>query len=261
VFCFATTEAFKHFKTSFDFKNPSASTPLGLDFGRPYAVHALIIREILYLFDNSVWGMRNLARIAEKRRKNTLESTKFELDDGFDDIHEGTRHTVHSSETLKAAIGIVSKIQEQQANFSRKTGDTSPKDENVAEYIDFQLCKLQNLLFRSQANHERLRSEASLIYNLLAVRDANNLEANNTAMKTISIVTMMFLPSTFLATIFSTSFFSFGEGGNWQVSHSIWIYFVWAIPLTILPLGIWMWWGNTGIKGTYQGKEIKENIV
>lgn len=75
VFCFATTEAFKHFKTSFDFKNPSASTPLGLDFGRPYAVHALIIREILYLFDNSVWGMRDLARIAEMVGGGPLKKT------------------------------------------------------------------------------------------------------------------------------------------------------------------------------------------
>jgi hypothetical protein len=68
VFCIATMIAFEHFRASFDFKDPLAPSRLGLDLSRPYAAHALISREIVYLFDDSVWGMRNLARDAEKVR-------------------------------------------------------------------------------------------------------------------------------------------------------------------------------------------------
>jgi hypothetical protein len=89
-----------------------------------------------------------------------------QLDKNFDSLHEGTRHTIHSSETLNAAIKIITRIQEQQAKLSKKSqpsSDFSQKDEKAAEFLEFQLCKLQNLLLRSQANHERLCSEVSLV--------------------------------------------------------------------------------------------------
>lgn len=111
-----------------------------------------------------------------------------ELGKSFGDLHEGIRHTVHSSETLDAAIKIITRIQEQQAKLlenarsklpgkSQSSSDSSQKDEEVlfqdeevlfqeekvAEFLEFQLCTLQNLLLRSQANHERLRSEVTLV--------------------------------------------------------------------------------------------------
>ena len=131
-----------------------------------------------------------------------------QLGKNFGDLHEGIRHTVHSSETLDAAIKIITRIQEQQAKLlenarsklpgksqsssypsqkdgegsektqsssdpSQKDGeapertqsssDPSQKDGEVAEFLEFQLCTLQNLLLRSQANHERLCSEVSLV--------------------------------------------------------------------------------------------------
>jgi hypothetical protein len=155
-----------------------------------------------------------------------LDSRKInQLGKNFNKLHEGTRHTVHSSETLNAAIKIITRIQEQQAKLlenalsklpgkSQSSSDSSPKDgevpertqlssdsspkdgevpertqlssdsspkdgeapertqlssdsfqldEKVAEFLEFQLCKLQNLLLRSQANHERLCSEVSLV--------------------------------------------------------------------------------------------------
>jgi hypothetical protein len=102
----------------------------------------------------------------------------------FGDLHEGTRHTIHSSETLDAAINIITRIQEQQAKLlpgkSQSSSDSSPKDgkvpertqlssdsfqldEKVAEFLEFQLCKLQNLLLRSKANYKRFCSEVSLV--------------------------------------------------------------------------------------------------
>lgn len=85
---------------------------------------------------------------------------------------------------------------------------------------------------------------------------------DSAAMRTIAVVTLAFLPSTFISvrvelvifdhlliigqTIFSTSFFNFSPGpkaqqGGWFVSDKIWIYWVIAIPLTIMTLSIWLW--------------------
>lgn len=114
-----------------------------------------------------------------------------QLGKDFSELHEGTRHTIHSSETLNAAIKIITRIQEQQAKLSKNaqsqsseksqsssdssqedrkapemielSSDSFQMDEKVAELLEFQLCKLQNLLLRSQANHERLSSEVSLV--------------------------------------------------------------------------------------------------
>jgi hypothetical protein len=71
VLCIATMIAFEHFRASFDFKDQLALSRLSLDLSRPYAGHALISREIVYLFDDSVWGMRNLTREAEKVRSDS----------------------------------------------------------------------------------------------------------------------------------------------------------------------------------------------
>lgn len=114
-----------------------------------------------------------------------------EISKNFGDLHERIRHSIHSSETLGAAIKIITRIQEQQAKLlenaqsklpgKSQSSDDSPQkdgkvpertqlssdslqlDENVAEFLEFQLCKLQNLLLRSQANHERLCNEVSLV--------------------------------------------------------------------------------------------------
>jgi len=71
VLCIATTVAFAYFRASFDFKDQLVLSRLSLDLSRPYAAHALISRVIVYLFDDSVWGMRGLTREAEKVRSDS----------------------------------------------------------------------------------------------------------------------------------------------------------------------------------------------
>jgi hypothetical protein len=68
------------------------------------------------------------------------------------------------------------------------------------------------------------------------------------AMRTIAVVTMAFLPPTYLTNtqqaIFSMSFFNYTpEQGStgWSVSGEFWVYWVCAVPLTCITLGIWYW--------------------
>ncbi|KLU82099.1 hypothetical protein MAPG_01176 [Magnaporthiopsis poae ATCC 64411] len=59
-------------------------------------------------------------------------------------------------------------------------------------------------------------------------------------MRSIALLTMVFLPGTFLASVFSMSFFDWKEGAS--VSSYIWIYFVIAIFMTLLVIGLWWYW-------------------
>ncbi|KAL8284662.1 hypothetical protein RB600_000602 [Gaeumannomyces tritici] len=59
-------------------------------------------------------------------------------------------------------------------------------------------------------------------------------------MRSIALLTMVFLPGTFLASVFSMSFFDWKGGAS--VSEYIWIYFVIAIFLTLVIIGVWWYW-------------------
>jgi hypothetical protein len=62
-------------------------------------------------------------------------------------------------------------------------------------------------------------------------------------MRVISIVTLIFLPGTFVATFFSTSFWDFGPSNQGsKVSSWVWLYWVVTVLLTMVVIGIWLWW-------------------
>jgi uncharacterized BrkB/YihY/UPF0761 family membrane protein len=105
-------------------------------------------------------------------------------------------------------------------------------------------------------------------FNNIAHEDNNISHEDNAIMKSIALLTMFFLPATFfsvcivvlivvgaaltqLQSLFSTTFFSFGDSG-WESSSRIWIYWVFAIPVTVVVLliyGLWYWFRKTHRKG------------
>ena len=82
---------------------------------------------------------------------------------------------------------------------------------------------------------------------------------DNAVVKTIAILTMLFLPATFISVswfplagipfitlihfqaLFSTTFFTINNDG-WHASNKLWIFFVIAVPSTILILVGWRLW-------------------
>ena len=90
-------------------------------------------------------------------------------------------------------------------------------------------------------------------------------------MKAIAVVTMTFLPATFVSvrlptgpynmvlvlsycfskSVFSMSFFHFDPsepGYGFSVSNAFWVYWVLAVPLSLLTLGIWVYWEGKIVK-------------
>ncbi|KAL2351357.1 hypothetical protein BJ546DRAFT_306440 [Cryomyces antarcticus] len=72
----------------------------------PYFHHVSHVEETVNLFDASVWSLRDLIRNVETSRKLHLDPSKPPKPD-FEQLHEISRHMIHSSETLKSAMNAL----------------------------------------------------------------------------------------------------------------------------------------------------------
>lgn len=62
-------------------------------------------------------------------------------------------------------------------------------------------------------------------------------------MKTIAFLTLTFFPATFTSAIFSMSFFNYNpDSGKWKVSEQFWVYWVVAIPVSVVTALLWSVW-------------------
>ncbi|KAI1176620.1 hypothetical protein F4777DRAFT_266407 [Nemania sp. FL0916] len=94
----------------------------------------------------------------------------------------------------------------------------------------------------AQADMSVLQSIISQVDNRLNARLAAASSRDSAAMKTLAFLTTLFLPGTFVATIFSTDFFDWQSNGV-VVSRLFWVYWAWAVPLTIIVAVGWrIWW-------------------
>lgn len=72
---------------------------------------------------------------------------------------------------------------------------------------------------------------------------AEESRRDSSSMKTIAVLTLVFLPATSLASIFSMSMFNWqARPGDVVVSGYVWIYFAFAVPLTLTILAAWLLW-------------------
>lgn len=123
---------------------------------------------------------------------------------------------------------------------------------------------------------------------LVAADLARAAQLDSYTMKTISVLGLLFLPGTFISvrshsmliffklphhtlqTVFSMSFFSFSPGTDgqaplWTVSKEFWIYWVIAVPLTVLTIVSWNHWQNSlptqaTTRGQMRSKVSKKDV-
>ncbi|KAK3941799.1 hypothetical protein QBC46DRAFT_381473 [Diplogelasinospora grovesii] len=200
----------------------------GLDFRDPFGMHPDLMDQLIVHMDVSVWRIRDPVRQLEKSR---LRAGAI-----FAPMHEISRHAIHASEILEVAIDTITEIQRCQTDIHEETrvlGKTYKKQ--AKEYSQFQIQLVKALKRRSDSSQKRLENEVHLAFNNIARQD-------NSVMKSIALLGMIFLPATFISAIFSTTFFNFGQDGEWDVSGKLWVYWAVTIPLTILVVVVWRVW-------------------
>ncbi|OCK73236.1 purine and uridine phosphorylase, partial [Lepidopterella palustris CBS 459.81] len=120
----------------------------------PYSVFSVILYNVLCLYDNSVWSIRN--HICE------WEATRLQEPD-YGLLHEIARHAIHVSETLVVASESVKDLQRQQRDFMAKQSLSNGTWSTAHDPFQFPLRILQSLLSRSESNQARLQNEITLV--------------------------------------------------------------------------------------------------
>jgi hypothetical protein len=131
-------------------------------------------------------------------------------------MHNMSRHSIHVSEVLSVTIETIEKMQRHQMAIHGSLASDLGKtyQEQVKEYMSFQLQMLKGLKLRSDSNQKRLKNEVNLVIKclLLLITNASSLglglqsqvfnnitQQDNTVMKSIALLTMTFLPGTFFS--------------------------------------------------------------
>ncbi|KAK3694517.1 hypothetical protein B0T22DRAFT_452698 [Podospora appendiculata] len=199
-----------------------------LDFRDPFAMHADLVDRMIIYSDIAVWRVRDPVRVLEKSR--------LRMGQIFEPIHDISRHAIHISEVLEAAVETLTEIrrfqEEIHADLFEDLGKTYKQ--RAREYAQFQLSLVKNMKLRSDSSMERLKNEVNLAFNNIARQD-------NSVMKSIALLTMIFLPATFFSALFSTTFFSF-DNNEWKVSSKLWVYWATIVPATIIIVILWRVW-------------------
>ncbi|KAH0547677.1 hypothetical protein FGG08_000166 [Glutinoglossum americanum] len=218
----------------------------------PFAMHAPLIDQVVKLYDDSVWAIRDPIREIEKTRQAAKPN--------FIEMYEISRHAVHISEVIAATIETMENILRQQKavyGCLPAPGLGKTYRERAQEYTSFQLQMMKGLKLRSSSNYERLKSETTLVMNdippwfFLLPTHAPTIEAygyvqaynmlaqqDSYIIKSVTVLTMTFLPATFVSVhdtqlqigllflliqsqaFFSTTFFTFNDH-SWQTSKQL----------------------------------------
>jgi hypothetical protein len=83
----------------------------------------------------------------------------------FGPIHEISRHAIHTSEILQAAIETFIEMQHCRAAMYKSLGDElgHTYKAQAVDYAKFQISMLKSLKLRSESNQERLKNEINLV--------------------------------------------------------------------------------------------------
>ncbi|KAH8756779.1 hypothetical protein F5883DRAFT_569269 [Diaporthe sp. PMI_573] len=212
--------------------------------GDPFWIHTHLATEIARREDAAVWAVRDHVRAMEKEIQAGWPRPDYRR------LHDTARHAIHVSETLGVARQTMSRIVTEHDAFMKSELAT---DKNVSQGVQRRLRFVENMMSslrdRSVSNEKRLLNEIQLAFHMVAQYDANTsveigrlARSDGVAMRMMAFVTLAFLPSTFVSAIFSTSFLTFSANAGWVVSRKIWVYWAFAIPLTLVSFLVWRYW-------------------
>ncbi|KAM5352791.1 hypothetical protein ACJ41O_005513 [Fusarium nematophilum] len=217
----------------------------------PFWIYVRLLEELSRLQDIAVWTIRNGVRAAEHERE-----PRGKPNPDYSRLHDLSRHAIHVQETLEVSAKSVASLITHHTTFMEEAlfeGWSRSDLRQVRSRLLWHEHILQSLQSRASSNKERLLNEIQLAFNTVAQYDARisvqigrATQSDSAAMKTIAFATLAFLPATFISAVFSTSFFRIEDDtGRWAVSDKFWVYWAFAVPVTVLTTGLWFWWRRT----------------
>ncbi|KAK6849481.1 hypothetical protein PG995_013314 [Apiospora arundinis] len=224
----------------------------------PFGPYTNLMGEVARLEDEAVMAIRNHVRTVEKE-----QVPKEKPDPAYRWLHDISRHAVHVTESLDVSIETMDGMLLQHETVKGQVGDDDSW-QTVHRHLLFSQQLLKGLRCRSMANEKRLQNEIQLAFHMVTQYDSGVSVAigkaakeDSAAMKTIATLTLIFLPPTFISSVFSMSFFKFDTDTGWTMSSNFWVYWVWAIPMTLITSALWYYWQQQQrAPGKSQGAEL-----
>ncbi|KAH8652902.1 hypothetical protein BGZ61DRAFT_575095 [Ilyonectria robusta] len=114
---------------------------------------------------------------------------------------------------------------------------------------------LRNLLIQNQALMSNVKHLLSRVHSTIQAASgtislksqntteqmSNHMLGDSASIRVITAVTLVYLPASFVSGFFGMSFFDARDDSGWSVVPSVWIYFLVAIPMSVLTLMYWKW--------------------
>lgn len=122
-----------------------------------FSAHILILNYILESFDRAVWSWRDVVRELEKSRLQRKYATVQE----FDQMHEISRHLIHSTEMLSTALSVIECMTKECELTICKTGDQASSV--CLRELQFVSSLMKALQHRSNALEKRMENEIALV--------------------------------------------------------------------------------------------------
>ncbi|KAK6347331.1 hypothetical protein TWF696_007400 [Orbilia brochopaga] len=223
----------------------------------PYSFHQVIVRGIVDVFDKSIWTLRDVVRQVEKAGSENLAAANASTSNSaifpqnrpsvrrpepdYDHLHEAARHVFHCTETLVVTTQLLERMVLRHRDRMMMLSNAPEEELACMRQIQDHLGCYQGMIYafrcRSEAMQSRHQNEISLAFNTVAQYHSKVAVVDAAAMRVIAALTVVFLPATFVAAIFSMSFFNNdGSDGGWKLSSEFWIYWAFAVPLTVMTL-------------------------
>lgn len=127
----------------------------------PLSVHALLLRCILHRFNDAVWVWRHVTRELERSRLHFAPETTRD----FNQMHEISRHLIHSTEMLDTALSVVECMAKECDVARIAVGEQA----TIACLRDLESSRslMRALLNRSAALQKRMENEIALVSKLV----------------------------------------------------------------------------------------------
>ncbi|KAF3006334.1 hypothetical protein E8E14_003497 [Neopestalotiopsis sp. 37M] len=227
----------------------------------PFWPYIELSGEVARLQEEAVWKIRDQVRRLELLRHGPKPEPEYRQ------LHDLARHAIHVSESLDVAVRTLESLNAQHHDLQSTSLDKRAWT-RVRQRLLFHKQLVDSLRYRSISNEKRLQNEIQLAFNTVAQYDSalsvkigEAAKIDSAAMKTISLLTLAFLPPTFICAIFSMSFFDYDSEGGWTVSSQFWMYWAFAVPLTLLTsIVCYKWQYITEFYDSLGGSELKEEV-
>ncbi|KAI0445830.1 hypothetical protein F4803DRAFT_109633 [Xylaria telfairii] len=227
----------------------SLATPDAHSLEYPFWFYPHLLSEVARLQESAVWAIRDRVRAVEKQ-----PTSRSRPEPNYRHLHDMARHDIHVSETLDVATQTMQRMLARHKGLMDFILGNGDGPQEIHSQLQFYESFISSLRCRSASNEKRMLNEIQLAFNTVAQHDANTsvkiglaTQSDSVTMKSIAFVTLTFLPPTFVSAIFSMSFFNYSADSGWSMSEKFWLYWVFAVPITLLTVVAWYFlWQSSG---------------